>query len=157
MTVADAGINGKWNNMGMPVPATENQMFVRGFASPEISYQRQFRRLNSYQTCTAGALLMHTVNGEAPDDDFLALNNIYWSLYDEPRLKITTGFRIWEDPDDDEAEYAADGGEIQYSLWDFGIVNPLLTIIEPVGELRTEGAFALISAAATALVAALMI
>ena len=102
---------------------------------------------------------MHTVNGEAPDEDFEALNNIYWSLHDEPALRVTTGFRIWEDPDDDETEYAADGGEILYSLWDFGIVKPLSTVIVPVGELMAEGsgAFALASATATVLAATLMI
>lgn len=42
MTIADAGMDGKWNNMGTPVPASENQMFVidDDFASPEISYSR---------------------------------------------------------------------------------------------------------------------
>lgn len=161
MSVADAGRNGKWNTMGTPVPESEYQMFMAddNLFDPSITYAREYRSSNSYQTCTAGALLMRTVDGEAENDDVQELNDMYWTLRDSPALNVLTGFRLWEDPSDDKSEYEADGGTISYRLHDFGIEKPLPAVIIPDESEMSEGsgAFALASATATTIAAMMLL
>lgn len=90
------------------------------------------------------------------------LNDQYWNLRDIGEIKITSGFRVWEEEGDSRPEWKGDAPELTYKLTDFEDVKKYSDVKIP-DELKDKedgddsGAAALAAAAAAALAAFLIV
>ena len=111
-----------WDGLGILAP-TEMEWFVKDENNiiPN-NYLYEYKDRKSYQSCAAVAPMYSTVNGQPVDDD---LNKKYFLAKDSTPAPLLTGFRIWDDVEDDEYEYAKDAKAVEYRMWDFGIEKPV--------------------------------
>ena len=102
---------GKWSDYGA-LNLGDVAMFEADVSDTKVdTYASTYSGGDSYQSCGAIAILWSAKDGDSYDE---SRNERYWDIKDAPAVKITAGFRVWDDPDDDEPEYWGDGEEFTY-------------------------------------------
>ena len=129
----------------------------------ETFYDTQFNKKNpkmSSQDCAAWMPIYQVdaegnFNGENAD-----MSEMYWRHKNAGALKIWSGFKLWPS-DGGSAWYASEPVEIEYTFQELGFTEPAGSDAgESTGgddtDMEGSGASALFTAAATALVASLL-
>ena len=126
ITVSEA-LAGKWDSYGTQSPAGP-QFFVKDNANERETYKSSDDD-NPTQKCAASALIWSATGGVADDED---VNTKYWEAKEGASMTIQTGFRVWKSGSSAEAYRQADAAVVEYTLFDFGINQPVSAASDPI-------------------------
>jgi len=109
--------NGNWIAFGTHTPE-DSQMFLK--SDLDNAYKTYVSI--SKQNCEAQATLWSLTNGKADNNE---LNERYWTYKEGQPLKISSGFRVWDDHYSTEPISQAEAPDFEYTLYDFEIDKPI--------------------------------